>query len=111
MILRFREFYPNHIDVSRHWCPRSQSYAGVDALLSYLESGWKIQGDISTDHHQFGEARRVTVYYFILTKMDKRITMPVLHNPVLDRLLTRLCQKEGSDVRIVDQLRIGAAEP
>lgn len=104
MITRFRELYPNYIDVSRHWCSRSQSYAGVDALLGRLDNGWKIRGDIGFDEHWFGESRRILVYHFELTRQDSRATMHVVHNPVLERLLTQYCEKRTSLARPVDEL-------
>lgn len=104
MITRFREFYPNQIDVSRHWCPRSQPYAGVDALLARLDSGWKIQGDIGFDEHWFRASRRILVYKFRLTKQDNCVTMYVVHNPVLERLLTQSYAKRNSPAAAVDKL-------
>jgi hypothetical protein len=108
MITRFREFYPNHIDVSRHWCPRSQRYAGVDALLGRLDNGWKIWGDIGFNEQWFGESRRITVYQFILTKQDNRVTMHVLHNPVLERLLMQHRGKRIGPAIPVDELSTDA---
>ena len=109
MIMRFREFYPNHIEVSRHWCPRSQPYAGVDALLGHLDNGWKIRGDIGFNEHWFGESRRITVYQFILTKQDNRVTMHVIHNPVLERLLTQYCEKRTSPAGAVEEFSTDSA--
>ncbi|MBZ0292923.1 MAG: hypothetical protein K8L99_10210 [Anaerolineae bacterium] len=90
MTQRFSDFYHVHIDLSRHWCPRSEPYAGVDALLTYLDDGWETQGDIDYDEHWLGGTRRILVYLFVLTKQDQWVTMPVLYNPVLDRLLMQL---------------------
>jgi hypothetical protein len=109
MITRFREFYPNHIDVSRHWCPLSQRYAGVDALLGRLDNGWKIRGGIGLDEHWFGETRRTLVYHFVLTRQNHSVTMSVLHNPVLARLLTQHYEKSSSHVSVVDEPRTDAA--
>ena len=109
MITRFRELYPNHIDVSRHWCSRSQPYAGVDALLGRLDNGWKIRGDIGFDEHWFGESRRILVYHFELTRQDSRVTMHVAHNPVLERLLTQHYEKSSSPVSAVDELGTDSA--
>ncbi len=93
MLMRFSEFYPNHLNLSRHWCPLSQRYTGVDALLSRLDNGWKIWGDIDFDEYWFGESRHTLIYHFMLIKQDNRVTMHVLHNPVLDRLLTQPWEK------------------
>ena len=109
MITRFREFYPNHIDVSRHWCPLSQRYAGVDALLGRLDNGWKIRGGIGLDEHWFGETRRTLVYHFVLTRQNHSVTMSVLHNPVLERLLTQHGEKSVSTAGVVDEPGTDAA--
>jgi hypothetical protein len=103
MIVRFREFYPRQIDVSHHWSPLSQCYAGVDTLLGRLDTGWKIQGDIDFDEHHFGESRHVIVYHFVLSRRDKRVTMHVLHNPVLERLLAHYHKKITSAAGAVDK--------
>lgn len=103
MLMRFRELYPNHVNISCHWCPLSQRYAGVDALLSHLDNGWKIWGDISFDEYCFGASRRTLVYHFVLTRQDNRVTMHVLHNPVLDRLLTQPGKQIFSSSSTVDQ--------
>ncbi len=85
-------FYPSPFDLTCHWCPLSQPYAGVDALLRYLDGGWKAQGDIAFDEHWFGDSRRILVYRFVLTKQNSSVTMQVLWNPVLERLLIEFFQ-------------------
>ena len=90
MTQRFSNFYPSHTDLTRHWCPRSERYAGVDALLTYFDDGWETQGDNGFDEHWFGGSRRILVYRFMLTKQDQWVIMQVLHNPALDRLLKQL---------------------
>jgi hypothetical protein len=109
MIMRFRELHPGHIDQFYHWCPRSQTFAGVDALLGHLEDGWEIQGDIGFDDYWFNESRRISVYHFMLTKQDKHVIMHVLYNPVLERLLTQHCEKTISPESTVDELGIDVA--
>lgn len=103
---QFNDLYSSHIDLSRHWCPLSQPYAGVDALLSFLNSGWTIVDDIGCDEHWFGGVRRILVYQFVLANEDRVITMPVLCNPVLDRLLTQLCRRDTSVVSMDQEVKI-----
>jgi hypothetical protein len=98
------DFYPNPFDLTCHWCPLSQLYAGVDVLLKYLDRSWKIQGDIGFNDHSFGESRRTTVYQFILTKQDKRVTMHVVWNPVLERWLRRFFQGKVSPKKQISRL-------
>lgn len=89
----FNGFYTSHVDLNRHWCPLSESYAGVDILLNYIDSGWEIEGDIGFDEHWFGGARHILIYQFSLIKQNDHLTMLVPCNPVLDRFLTDCCQK------------------
>lgn len=89
---KLSDFYPSPFDLTCHWCPLSQPYAGVDALLRYLDRGWKVQGDIGFDEHWFGESRRILVYRFILNRHDRCVTMHVVWNPVFERLLIQFFQ-------------------
>lgn len=98
------DFYPNPFDLTCHWCPLSQRYAGVDALLRYLDRGWKVQGDIGFDEHWFGDSRRILVYRFILTKRNSSVTMHVVWNPVLELLLIRFFRGEASPKKQISRL-------
>ncbi|HLV34498.1 MAG TPA: hypothetical protein VKY59_05265 [Spirillospora sp.] len=96
---RFNTFYT---DLPRHWCPQSQRYAGGDALLTYLKEGWEVQGDIYYEEYWHGGARRVLIYYFVLTNGDECVTMRVLGNPLIDRLLQEL------DIRVIPTAAVRA---
>jgi hypothetical protein len=113
MINRFKlsHFYLNSIQLPRHWCPLSQPYAGVDALLSYLDEGWQIRGEIGCDEHWFGESRRILVYRFILNRQDSCVTMHVLWNPVLERLLSQFDQGRTSPVKRMSRSATDSHEP
>lgn len=99
--------YLGYIDPPRHWCQQCQPYAGVDALLSFLDGGWTIVDEIGRDEHWLGGTRRILVYYFILANRDDVITMPVLCNPVLDRLLAELYQRGTSVVNMEQESDTG----
>lgn len=104
MTMIFSDYYTSHVDLKRHWCPLSESYAGVDVLLSFIDAGWKIEGDIGFDEHWFGGARHILVYHFSLIKQDNCNKLQVLSNPVLDRFLEDCCRREISISRIIDGL-------
>lgn len=89
---KLSDYYSSGITLTCHWCPLSQPYAGVDALLSCLDGGWEITGDVYFDEHWFGEARRILVYRFDLIKQNRCVTMHIVWNPMLDRLLMQLDQ-------------------
>lgn len=82
--------HPHSIDLSCHWCPRSQRYAGGDALLTYLHNGWDVHDEIYREEYWHGGSRRVLIYYFILVNNGACVTMRVLSNPVIERLLSEL---------------------
>lgn len=77
-------------DVTQHWCPRSQKYAGGDALVSLLNDGWQVQQPILYEEVWFGGGRQVTVYYFELEKLNETVKMPVIANPFVLNLISQL---------------------
>lgn len=76
-------------DLQRHWHPQSEAYAGVDALFTALDRGWRIAGKIRRDERFLSEARSVIIFHFELKRADEWIQMPVLSNPCLLRLLEK----------------------
>lgn len=81
---------PDHDEDYRHWSPLSQPYAPADVLLQYLRGGWQIQGRVLVEVSRCTSRRCTELYYFILTRDDERLTMPVLANPVVLRLAQEL---------------------
>ena len=73
-----------------HWCPLSQPYAGGDALLSYLGSGWEVHDDVYYEEYWHNGNRRVLIYFFTLANARQRVVMRVLTNPFVERLLREL---------------------
>ena len=80
-------------DMSRHWCPQSQRYAGGDALLTYLHNGWQMKDDVYYEEYWQGGARRVVIYYFALVNNGHWVTMGVIHNPFVERLMHEMALK------------------
>lgn len=92
MVDEFKHHISFYTDRPRHWCPRSQRYAGGDALLTHLNNGWKIEGEIEVEEYWHGGSRRILIYCFVLTQNDQRLTMRVPGNPFVDRLLLEVRQ-------------------
>ena len=86
----------DYLDVEQHWSPKSEKYAGGDGLVTALDRGWEISGDVRREEKQYAGLRTVTIYHVPLVRGDETMTMPVLHNPYVNRLL-RL-----SSIRVVD---------
>ena len=83
-------FYSFYTDRPCHWSPQSQRYAGGDALLTFLDEGWIIQGDIGYEEDWHGAARHTLLYTFTLVRRNQRVTMCVIGNPLVERVLSEL---------------------
>jgi hypothetical protein len=90
MLNKINGVFAHTSDLTCHWCPKSQRYAGGDALLTYLNDGWEIQDDIHYEAYWHGGSRRVLIYYFVLVRRGECVTMRVVSNPLVDRLLDKL---------------------
>ncbi len=77
----------NFLTSTHHWCPRSEKYAGVDQLLTALYNGWAMSDVCYREDHWHGGSRCVAVYHFSLKRRNETMTMPVITNPALDRML------------------------
>jgi hypothetical protein len=71
----------------RHWSAESQEYAPSDALLSCLSEGWLLDKLIAIETFYYSGYRRVDVVYFTLHREDQTCEMPVLANPMVNRLI------------------------
>ena len=82
------DFHADYMQVTQHWCEKSEDYAGADALMTALSDGWEAQPLVEYEDRQFGETRTVRLYHIHLTRDgDEDIVMPVLHNPYINRLI------------------------
>lgn len=76
-------------DVHRHWCPESESYAGVDALFTAFDRGWRISGKIRREDYFLNKGRQIVIFHFELIRDGEKVRMPVLSNPRLLSLLEK----------------------
>jgi hypothetical protein len=73
----------------RHWHVGSEAYAGGDCLLTALNEGWTVSTQVTADEHWHAGTRCVKVYSFELTFGDATVTMPVITNPFVERLIAQ----------------------
>lgn len=90
------DFHVDYRDVTQHWHPQSQRYAGGDSLLTALDEGWEMSDTIVRREHWFAGMRSVTVYQFEMTRGDEKMTMSVINTPYVTRLIRE------SSVRVID---------
>jgi len=80
-------YHVEYLDVAQHWDASSQPYGGGDALITLLSQGWEMNGTIYMEYKWFGGNRRIRVYHCDLYRDDDHMTLPVIHNPYVNRLL------------------------
>lgn len=86
---------PNHLsdlhfqypDVVQHWHPQSQPYAGADALMTVLGTGWKTGETVILENRWFSGRRCVGICRFELKRGDETVVMPIIVNPYVERLI------------------------
>ncbi len=80
-------FHVQYLDVSRHWATESESYAGGDSLITALQRGWEISNQVVQEQYWHAGVRCTSIYHFQLRRDGEMMTMPVLENPYITRLL------------------------
>lgn len=95
------------VDVYRHWHAPSEHFAGGDSLATLLLIGWTMKNAVFMDTYWLAGTRQVHVYHFELTRGDSSISIPVLCNPFVDRLI----QHHGLKVVVVERPGILSAKP
>jgi hypothetical protein len=91
-------------NMRHHWCPRSEAYTGGDSLLSALDAGWVMNTLVFAQTVWHGGSRPTTIYYFELKHGSRMMTMPVIGNPFVDRLII---QKSLQIVTFADYESVG----
>jgi hypothetical protein len=74
-------------DRYHHWDTQSKAYAGGDQLATAVFLGWKLPDAVFVERHWLSEGRHVLVYHFKLTRGSESMTMPVINNPYVSRLV------------------------
>ena len=80
---------------SQHWTPNSERFAGGDNLMTAIYRGWQIEKCVAV-HHTYNGMREVKVFEFTLSKNGETMTMPVIHNPYIERFLN------ANNVEVID---------
>jgi hypothetical protein len=95
-------FHVQYMDVtSQHWNPESEQFAGGDHLMTALNHGWDVARCVET-RHWFAGMRSVTIYRFELERKGEKMSMPVLTNPYVSRLIRQMGYdiiKEDADTK------------
>lgn len=101
------DFHVDYSEMHRHWDPRSERYAGADALITMISKGWKLLEPIFEQEFWHSGMRRISVYHATLERDGQRVIMPILTNPfILRGLRTRaLDVRPYKDIQISVDMR------
>ena len=80
-------FHVEYMDVVQHWSPNSEKFAGADSLLTLLYDGWQMNRTVKRREHWFAGMRSVYIYHIELERNGEKVTMPVVHNPYINRMI------------------------
>lgn len=84
------DLHVDYPDMHRHWDSQSERYGGGDSLLTALQGGWQLDDVIHAEEHWHAGTRPVTIYHFSLARNQEKMSMPVMSNPFVRRLLETL---------------------
>lgn len=79
-------YHFEYMDVVQHWHELG-GYAGGGHLLTAIHNGWKVENPIEEEQHWCSGMRAVTIYSFTLVKDGRKIKMPVVNNPYINRFI------------------------
>lgn len=76
-----------YMTMVRHWHAQSEPYTGADALFTALDNGWDMDNVVTYKEFWQAGMRRIVVCYFTLRRDTEVLTMPVIYNPYVSRLI------------------------
>ncbi len=81
-------YHVEYPDVYRHWSASCEKYAGGDGLVTMLRGGWHIEGDsVTAEEFWLAGTRPVTVYHMKMVRGDESMSVPVITNPYVRRVI------------------------
>ena len=80
----------DYMEMQRHWHPGSEKYTGADALVTAFVNGWRPETTVYYEEFWHAGSRLVTVYYVELARDDEQVTMPIITNPYMHRILRNM---------------------
>jgi hypothetical protein len=80
-------FNVEDMTVYRHWHRESEAYAGGDSLATALFLGWTIREIVWLKEYSYRGSRQAVVYYFQLKRDKDYMSMPVISNPYVEKII------------------------
>ncbi|MFW5773015.1 MAG: hypothetical protein ACOCZH_06780 [Phototrophicaceae bacterium] len=82
-------YHVEYMDVTKHWNPDSEAFAGGDALVTRLSQGWQMKKEVQIEQRILAGNRQIMIYHIELTRDGQTMKMPVLRNPYVNALMRR----------------------
>lgn len=81
-------YHVEYMQVTQHWCEKSEDFAGADALITAFTDGWEAHPVVEYEDRHFAGMRSIRVYHIHLSREgDDDVVMPVIHNPYVNKLI------------------------
>jgi hypothetical protein len=87
-------FHVEYMDVTQHWSPESERYAGGDCLMTALHNGWEMSPTVRVEQKWYAGMRHVTIYHVELRREGKTMVMPIINNPYVTRQFSQMDEVE-----------------
>jgi hypothetical protein len=88
-------FHVEYMDVTQHWSPTCEKYAGGDALLTALYNNWQMENTVTREDCWFAGMRLISVYHVPLKREGEEQIISVIDNPYVSRLMN------NGEIRII----------
>ena len=98
-----KNLHISYPEVTRHWSPKSETYAGGDCVLTAIDRGWQFHDVVGFELYWLGGGRYNSVYHFRIRKGDVEFNMPVISTPFVERLISH------GNFQLVDQKELEQA--
>lgn len=92
-VVTLTDLHYAYIDYLRHWHADSEQYTGGDALYTAIKDGWGVSSVVGFEERWRTGSRGTPIYYFELTRNGETVTMPVIGNPYVRRVIRAIRAK------------------
>jgi hypothetical protein len=85
------DFHFSYLDVYRHFHAGSERFTGGDALITaIIDEGWSVSHVVGLEERWRSGGHGTPIYYFELERDGQTMTMAVIGNPYVRRIIRQL---------------------
>ncbi len=79
--------HSKYTETDRHFSPQSERYTGADSLITAQRNGWRLVNIAYEELIEMRGGRYTALYYFKLISDGKKMIMPIVATPFIERML------------------------